>query len=72
MPLSWSRQAERELWLATSGDFTAKVHPKGDGRWSWEVFKTEALAKGTGPVATGVARSFGAAKSVAEQLIARS
>ncbi|APR82627.1 Hypothetical protein A7982_07976 [Minicystis rosea] len=48
--------------------FTLEVAPKGDGRWTWQVRARDA----ENPMASGVARNLGAAKSVAEQFAARS
>lgn len=55
-------------FTAHVGPFVANVMPKGDGRWSWEVFSDGAV----NPQATGVAASTGAAKTAAEQLVKRS
>lgn len=65
-------------WTRTAGDrwtcavppearFTLEVSPKGDGRWVWQVFARDAV----NPMASGVARNLGAAKSVAEQFATR-
>jgi hypothetical protein len=50
------------------GPFVANVMPKGDGRWTWEVFADNA----TGSQATGVGSSTGAAKNAVEQYVKRS
>lgn len=55
-------------FTATVGPFVANVMPKGDGRWTWEIFADEA----TGSQASGVGSSTGAAKTAAEQYIKRS
>ena len=47
--------------------FRIEVSPKGDGRWDWRVFADKA----TGAMASGIARNLGAARSVAEQFVAR-
>jgi hypothetical protein len=62
----WTRKDKG--FTAGVGPFVANVMPKGDGRWSWEVYADEARS----PQATGVASSAGAAKATAEQLIKRS
>lgn len=50
------------------GPFVSNVMPKGDGRWTWEVFADNA----TSSQATGVGSSTGAAKTAAENYIQRS
>jgi hypothetical protein len=50
------------------GPFVVKIEPKGDGRWSWRVFKGAQV----NPMAAGIARSLGAAKAVVEQFVNRS
>jgi hypothetical protein len=66
--MTWTKAASEDLWTARAGPFSLKVRPKGDGRWTWEILKDEARDA----MATGVARSFGSAKSVAEQFVNRS
>lgn len=61
-------EKKQDGFTVTLGPFVANVMPKGDGRWSWEVFADNA----TGSQATGVASSKGAAKTTVEQLIKRS
>ncbi|MBX3216744.1 MAG: hypothetical protein KF850_32210 [Labilithrix sp.] len=65
--MSWTKSAG-DRWSACLGPFLSKVAPKGDGRWSWQVFRDEA----DNPTATGIASSLGAAKTAAEQLVRRS
>jgi hypothetical protein len=67
MPFTWTQQAG-EVWTTAAGPFVLEVRPKGDGRWTWQVTKQG----GRNAEATGVARSFGAAKSVSEQYVTRS
>lgn len=48
--------------------FTMKVKPKGDGRWTWEVFP-----RGRDhTVAAGIVSSLGAAKTISENFVSRS
>lgn len=67
--MQWKKAAgDRWTCVAPEARFTLEVAPKGDGRWNWQV-----VAQGaTNPMATGIARNLGAAKSVAEQLVRRS
>jgi hypothetical protein len=48
--------------------FTIKVQPKGDGRWTWEVYP----AGGARTIASGNAMSVGAAKATSENFVKRS
>jgi len=57
-----------DAWSATAGPLAVKVQPKGDGRWTWHVFKDG----NANAMATGVANSLGAAKTVVEQFVNRS
>jgi len=66
--MTWKKSPAGDVWTARAGPFSLKVQPKGDGRWTWEILKDEARDA----TATGIARSFGAAKSVAEQFVNRS
>jgi hypothetical protein len=67
--MHWTKGAGDEWTCKCRPDtqFTLKVTPKGDGRWSWSVFSGEAV----NPMATGIARNLGAAKNVAEQFVKR-
>jgi hypothetical protein len=67
MAFTWTKLAG-EAWTTTADPFVLEVRPKGDGRWTWQVRKQG----GRNAEATGVARSFGAAKSVSEQYVMRS
>lgn len=49
------------------GPLSLRIEPKGDGRWAWQVLKDQA----DNPMATGVASSLGAAKTVTEQFARR-
>jgi hypothetical protein len=66
MKLQWSKAAG-DVWSFAVGPFTAKVAPKGDGRWNWQVFQG-----GANPTAQGVASSLGAAKTATENFVKRS
>ena len=48
--------------------FTMKVLPKGDGRWTWEVYPQ----KGQRTIAGGIVSSLGAAKTICENFANRS
>lgn len=65
MKLTWSKAGD--AWTCSVEPFVAKVSPKGDGRFNWQVFKG-----GDNPTASGVASSLGAAKTAAEQFVKRS
>jgi len=62
----WTKKAD--AWTGAEGPFTAKIAPKGDGRFAWAVHADGALH----PAASGIAASLGAAKTAAEQLVKRS
>jgi hypothetical protein len=67
--MKWTEQA-KDQWVclvAPEDRFRLEVSPKGDGRWDWRVFARAAV----NPMASGIARNLGAAKSVAEQFVAR-
>ncbi|MBX3204445.1 MAG: hypothetical protein KF764_05220 [Labilithrix sp.] len=65
--MTWTKAAG-DLWSARLGPFLSKVAPKGDGRWTWQVFRDET----ENPTATGIASSLGAAKTAAAQFVGRS
>jgi hypothetical protein len=48
--------------------FTMKVAPKGDGRWTWEVYPQG----GPRTIAGGIVSSLGAAKTICENFANRS
>jgi hypothetical protein len=66
MALTWNA-SPGELWTATAGPYLLEARPKGDGRWNWQVTLEGARAA----EATGVARSLGSARTVAEQYVMR-
>ena len=63
---SWKKKLDGIT--ATVGPFVANVMPKGDGRWTWEIFADDARSS----QATGIGSSKGAAQTAAEQYIKRS
>lgn len=67
MDIRWKKQTPA-LVSAKLGPLLLKLEQKGDGRWGWAVFNAEA----ENPMATGVAGSLGAAKTVTEQFARRS
>lgn len=66
MAIRWTKAGDG--LTAHAGPFVMTVAPKGDGRWNWSVVK-EGIVN---PVATGIARSAGQAKTVAENFVNRS
>jgi hypothetical protein len=54
--------------VAPDAVFTMKVQPKGDGRWTWEVFPRG----GERTIAGGIVSSLGAAKTISENFANRS
>ncbi len=67
MAIKWTKKP-LDHWSASAGPLSVKIQPKGDGRWNWQVFKGDQM----NPMATGVANSLGAAKTVVEQFVNRS
>jgi len=65
--MKWEKAAG-DRWSARVEPFTLKVEPKGDGRWSWQVFQ----GASPNPTATGIAASLGAARTATEQFVKRS
>lgn len=63
---AWKKKGEG--FTAKVGPFVAYLMPKGDGRWTWEIFADEAR----GSQATGIGSSKGAVQTAAEQYIKRS
>ena len=63
---TWTKKGEG--FTTTVGPFVTDVMPKGDGRWTWEIFADAAR----GSQASGIGSSKGAAKTAAEQFIKRS
>lgn len=62
----WTNASPTEV-ACTAGPLTMRALKKGDGRWSWHVFKDGSESA----MATGLATSLGSAKSVAQQFAAR-
>lgn len=67
--MQWTKEGDG--WISRAGEpvvFTARVRPKGDGRWVWEIFKglTNTM------VASGIVSSLGAAKTIATNFVSRS
>jgi hypothetical protein len=59
-----------ERWVCLvppEGRLRLEVLARADGRWSWQIFAKDAA----NPMAAGVARNFGAAKTVTEQFATR-
>jgi hypothetical protein len=67
LAIQWTKKPP-DAWSAVVGPFVVKIEPKGDGRWSWRVFK----GAQANPMAAGIARSLGAAKAVVEHFVNRS
>lgn len=65
--LRWTKTATGFI-VCKVGPLSLKIEPKGDGRFAWQIFNGEAR----NPMATGVASSLGAAKTVTEQFAKRS
>lgn len=63
---AWKKKGEG--FTATVGPFVANLMPKGDGRWTWEIFADDARSS----QATGVGSSKGAVQTAAENYIKRS
>lgn len=66
MTLRWTK-TEAD-WSTKGGPLSAKIQPKGDGRWNWQILRVGQ----PNPMAAGVANSLGAAKNVVEQFVNRS
>lgn len=64
--LKWTK-SPAGLVSCALGPLSLRIEPKGDGRWAWQVYKDQA----DNPMATGVASSLGAAKTVTEQFARR-
>jgi hypothetical protein len=67
MMIPWKRSAG-DVWSASLPPFALKIQPKGDGRWTWEIYSGET----PNPTASGVRSSLGAAKTTVEQFVKRS
>ena len=67
MVIEW-KKAAGDLWSASVPPFSLKIQPKGDGRWSWEIYSGDT----PNPTASGVRPSLGAAKTATELFVKRS
>ena len=68
MPMHWAKDGAG--WVCRvnrDAVFTMKVQPKGDGRWTWEVYPQEDRT-----IARGIVSTLGAAKMVCENFANRS
>lgn len=65
--MDWTK-APKNAVRCQAGPFVLVVEPKGDGRWTWQVFKDGTV----NAVATGIGASLGAARTAAEQFAKRS
>jgi hypothetical protein len=69
MAMKWTKDGDG--WVCRvppDAIFTMKVQPKGDGRWTWEIFPQT----GDRTIAGGIMSSMGAAKTVSENFANRS
>ncbi len=66
--IQWQKARDGKLVSALAGPLSLRLTPTGDGRWNWQVFNGGA----PNPMATGIANSLGAAKTVATQFAGRS
>ena len=66
MAIQWSK-SPGDVWNGAIGPFIIHVKPQGDGRWDWKVFDGPAV----NPMASGLARTLGAAKAVVLQFVNR-
>jgi hypothetical protein len=66
--IAWKKARDGKSVTAVVGPLTLDLSQTGDGRWSWRVMK----AGTQNPIATGVAGSLGAAKTVTAQFAMRS
>ena len=67
LQLRWTKDKAGKL-TSSAGSLLLEIEPKGDGRFNWRVFKVETQ----NPMASGVASSLGAAKTVIQQFATRS
>lgn len=68
MDIKWKKARDGKSVTAVVGPLSIELTQTGDGRWSWQVKKD-----GTqNPMASGVAGSLGAAKTVTAQFASRS
>lgn len=66
MQLRWNKTPAGKL-SAKAGPLLLEIEPKGDGRFDWRVFREAA----PNPMASGIANSLGAAKTVTQQFALR-
>jgi hypothetical protein len=66
--IKWKKARDGKSVTAVVGPLSIELTQTGDGRWSWQVKKDGAQ----NPMATGVAGSLGAAKTVTAQFASRS
>lgn len=68
MDIQWKKPRDGKSMTAVVGPLLIELTQTGDGRWSWQIRK-----HGTqNPMASGVAGSLGAAKTVTAQFASRS
>jgi hypothetical protein len=68
-PMHWTKDGAGWICRVPPGAvFTLKIQPKGDGRWTWEVFPRDRDRT----IALGVVSSLGAAKATSENFVNRS
>ncbi len=68
MEIKWKKSRDGKSVTAIVGPLSLNLTQTGDGRWSWQVVNGTAQ----NPMATGVAGSLGAAKTVTAQFASRS
>jgi len=65
--IKWKKSPDGKALTAEAGQLLLELAQTGDGRWAWKVRKTSA----TNPMASGIAGSLGAAKTVTAQFAER-
>lgn len=68
MNIAWKKARDGKSVTASAGPLSIALNQTGDGRWTWQITKDGAQ----NPMASGVAGSLGAAKTVAAQFVSRS
>ena len=66
MAINWTKKSG-DVWSGRAGPLVLTIQPKGDGRWTWQVFDEG----NPNPMASGVATSLGGAKNVVDQFVKR-
>jgi len=66
--IKWKKARDGKSVTAVVGPLSVVLAQTGDGRWTWQVTKDGAQ----NPMASGVAGSLGAAKTVTAQFVSRS